>query len=71
MPITNTFPTIMAKWFSGMIETVTRCKQLCIGGSVVGLFMTAMESFLLLVFTCILALGMYHDAFPSLLFVSM
>ncbi|KAK7320380.1 hypothetical protein VNO77_29799 [Canavalia gladiata] len=64
MPITNTSPTIMTKWFSGMIESATICKEAFsllvftgIGGSVVGLFMKAMERVLLAVFTCILALG--------------
>lgn len=31
----------MTNWFSGIIETVAMCKQLCFGGSVLGLFMKA------------------------------
>ncbi|KAJ1389566.1 Zinc finger, RING-type [Sesbania bispinosa] len=64
MPITNTSPTIMTKWFSGMVKAATRCKEVFalgvladIGGSVVGLFMKAMDRVLFVAFTCILALG--------------
>ena len=40
LTITTTSHT-MTNWFSGMIETVAMCKQLCFGGSVLGLFMKA------------------------------
>ncbi|XP_027368586.1 NEP1-interacting protein-like 1 [Abrus precatorius] len=63
MPISNTSPT-MAKWLSGKIESVTRCKEAFsvlvfagIGGSIVELFMKSMERVLFAAFTCILALG--------------
>lgn len=66
MPITNTSPT-MTKCFSGMIEAVTRCKEVFSSwglagncGSAVGLFMIVMERVLFAAFTCILALGMLH-----------
>ncbi|KAH1263718.1 hypothetical protein AAZX31_02G273900 [Glycine max] len=58
MPITNnTSHTMTNNRFSGMIETVAMCKQLCFGGSALGLFTKIIEKVLFALFTCILALG--------------
>ena len=49
-----------------MIETVAMCKQLCIGGSALGLFTKIIEKVLFALFTCILALGKYAFNFLPL-----
>jgi len=52
----------VTNWFSEMVETVAaRFKQLCSGGSVVGLFMKVVERVVFALFTCILALGEFHQ----------
>ena len=67
MPITNnTSHTMTNNRFSGMIETVAMCKQLCFGGSALGLFTKIIEKVLFALFTCILALGKYTFNFLPL-----
>ncbi|OIW04230.1 hypothetical protein TanjilG_00790 [Lupinus angustifolius] len=63
MAIINTSPT-MTKWFSTVIEAVTRCKEgfsssvlAAISSSAVELFMMVLERVLFAAFTCTLALG--------------
>ncbi|KAE9606354.1 hypothetical protein Lal_00013645 [Lupinus albus] len=63
MPITNTFQS-MTKWFSGIVEVVSRCKEYfyspvlaSICGYAVGSFMVVLKKVLLAAFTCSMALG--------------
>ena len=67
MNITITSLT-MRKWFSRTIEAMTKYQEVVFSCSAFEKFMNAMERFLFVTFTCILALGLLH--FVSLMCIS-